>query len=122
MLWKTKWGLGIDFELQLLRLSVVAQSYSAILNSRNFGQLQVDAAKPAAAGAAKPSGAQPDCACGKHTPKATQAPKPAQPHAEEPPPAGSIPYLAMVAHSTSRMKLHDEVRTVLQRQFTTRKR
>jgi hypothetical protein len=123
MLWKKKWAMGTDFEVQLLRLSAVAQHYATILKERNFGQLEV-VAKKLAAEAASPKSSEDklDCACGKHTQKAPQTTKPAQPQNEEPPPPGSIPYLATVAHSTSRVKLHSKVQTELERQFTTRKR
>jgi len=123
MLWKKKWGLGIDFELQLLRLSGTAQNYGAILKSRNFGQLQVPEKKPALRVRVPSQPEAPlDCACGKHASKALPATQAAKPHEEERPPAGSIPYLAMVAHSTSRMSLYPEVKTALERQFTTKRR
>ncbi|WP_257462630.1 hypothetical protein [Archangium lipolyticum] len=56
------------------------------------------------------------CDCGKHAPKAPQ--KVAAEELLKPMP-GSIPYFAMVAHSTSRQTLHDGVKTVLKQQFTT---
>ncbi|WP_224372559.1 hypothetical protein [Hyalangium versicolor] len=96
MLWKRRWGLKTDFEEQVLRLSVVLKHYATIIRERNFGRLEMPVKKPATASTAKA--------------------------AEEPPVPGSIPYLATVAHSTSRVKLHATVQAPLERQFTTKKR
>lgn len=134
--WKKFWGQTSEFELELLRLLTVALDYAAIIKARNIGKLEVDeaqvpvhlkafyVAKPAVkeVQAAKKPGVegasvQGACDCGKHAPKAPQ--QEAGEVDELKPMPGSIPYFAMVAHSTSRETLHEGVKTVLKQQFTT---
>jgi hypothetical protein len=135
--WKKFWRQTSEFELELLRLLTVALDYAAIIKARNVGKLEVDeaqipagikamyVAKPAVKDAAQSTrkaraegaSAQVACDCGKHAPK---APQPAVGEGDPlKPMPGSIPYFAMVAHSTSRHTLHDGVKTVLKQQLTT---
>jgi hypothetical protein len=134
--WKQLWGQTSEFELEMMRLLTVALDYAAIIKARNVGKLEVDEAqippgikaeyveKPGAKevqSAKKPgvegASAQVACDCGKHAPKAPR-PEAEEANALKPLP-GSIPYFAMVAHSTSRQILHEGVKTALKQQLTT---
>ena len=134
--WKQFWRQTSEFELELQRLLTVVLDYAVIIKARSTGKLEVDEAQlpPGLKGeyVAKPgvkavqsvkkpvvegNSVQVACDCGKHAPNAVQ------PEAKEENPLkplpGSIPYFAMVAHSTSRQTLHDGVKTVLKQQLTT---
>lgn len=134
--WKRFWKQTSDFELELLRLLTVVLDYAVIFKARTAGKLEVGeaelppgikgeyVAKPgvkAAPPAKKPvvegGAVQVACDCGNHAPKAPQH-EAGEENLLKPMP-GSIPYFAMVAHSTSRQTLHEGVKTVLKQQFTT---
>jgi hypothetical protein len=134
--WKNFWRQTSEFELELMRALTVALDYAAIIKARNAGRLEVEetdlpstlkqhyvkkpavrAAQPASRPVVEGASPQVDCACGNHMAKAPQNASGAEEHPKPLP--GSIPYFAMVAHSTSRQTLHEGVKTALKQQLTT---
>jgi hypothetical protein len=120
-----------------LKFVQALESYALIIKERDCGQLEVPAtaltpvagaasaaAKAVAAGAGKPkqqAEASLDCGCIQKTlAMKTANPKPAE--EPPPPPMGSLGYLAIVAHSTSRRALYTEVQKALEAQLNTLKR
>lgn len=135
--WKKFWKESSEFELEVLRALSVGLDYVTIIKERSFGKMEVAeadipltlrayyVAKPtmkAVSTSNKPAvegtSAQVDCGCGNHTPKAAPQHAAGEENLLKPMP-GSIPYFAMVAHSTSRQMLHDGVKTALKQQLTT---
>lgn len=135
--WKKFWKESSEFELEVLRALSVVMDYVTIIKERSFGRMEVAeadipltlrpyyVAKPTTKAVSTPNkpavegtSAQVDCGCGNHTPKAAARHAAGDENLLKPMP-GSIPYLATVAHSTSRQTLHDGVKTVLKQQLTT---
>ncbi|EPX59182.1 hypothetical protein D187_003086 [Cystobacter fuscus DSM 2262] len=116
-----KLGGGSAANDLFLKFVQVLENYALIIKERDCGQLEVPTVAPAKTASKPEQKAELDCTCKQKTPaaKAGESKPPVPP---PPPPMGSLGYLAVVAHSTSRQALYLEVQQALEAQFNTLKR